>query len=78
VERQFVEAEQTQQLPAIAESASAISVAYFGDHVERSHSNSNQALINQQEVATCVRVTFSCIVVKMHLHNLYAAAYCIA
>ena len=58
-ERLFVEAEQTQQLPAISESASATSVAYIGDRVERSHSNNNQALINQQEVATYVCVTFS-------------------
>ena len=54
-----MEAEQTQQLPAISESASATSVAYIGDRVERSHSNNNQSLINQQEVATYVCVTFS-------------------
>ena len=58
-ERLFVEAEQTQQLPAMSESASATSVAYIGNHVERSHSNNNQALINRQEVATYVCVTFS-------------------
>ena len=54
-----MEAEQTQQLPAMSESASATSVAYIGDRVERSHSNNSQALINQQEVATYVCVTFS-------------------
>ena len=54
-----MEVEQTQQLSAISESASATSVPYIGDRVERSHSNNNQALINQHEVTTCVCVTFS-------------------
>ena len=54
-----MEVEQTQQPSIISESASANSVAYNGDRVERSHSNSNQALINQHEVTTCVCVTFS-------------------
>ena len=72
-----MEEEQIQQLSAISESASATSVAYIGDHVERSHRNNNQALINQQGVTACACVTFSLVVVNMHLHNLYAAAYCI-
>ena len=54
-----MEAEQTQQEPAIAETASATSVAYIGDHVERSHRNNNQALINQQGVTACVCVLLS-------------------
>ena len=61
-----MEAEQTQQLPAISESASATFVAYIGDRVERSHSNSNQAFYQSARgncmcvcVCVCVCVTFS-------------------
>ena len=75
-ERLFVEAEQTQQEPAIAETASATSVTYFGNHVERSHNN-NQALINHHEVTICVCGNFSWVVVKMYPHNFYPATYCI-
>ena len=56
-ERLLVEAEQMKQEPAIAETASATSVTYFGNRVERSHNN--EALINHHEVTICVCGNFS-------------------
>jgi len=45
-----VEAEQAQQEQANTQPASAVAVAYFGDHVGRNHSENNQDFITEYEV----------------------------
>jgi len=48
--RLCVDMEQTQQEQTSTHSASAVAVAYFGDHVGRNHSENNQDFINEYEV----------------------------
>ena len=50
----YVEENHAQQEPASARSASAIAVAYFGDHVERNHDKNNQGFLKEYEVYCCV------------------------
>ena len=57
-ERLSVEAQQTQEQPATIKYASAVAVAYFGDHVERKHSENNQDFIIEYEVILCVCVCY--------------------
>lgn len=45
---------QTKQELAIPESASAISVASFANHVERYRSENNQNLIDEYQVTLCM------------------------
>ena len=54
-----VEAQQTQEQPATIKYASAVAVAYFGDHMQKKHSENNQDFINEYEVTcVCVCVVF--------------------
>ena len=69
-----VEAEQAQQEQANTQPASAVAVAYFGDHVERNHREGNQAFIDECEVTLCVRYSFRT-VVKIQTYMPYAAIY---
>ena len=47
---EHLDVEQTQQEQTSTHSASAVAVANFGDHVERSHNESNQDFIDEYEV----------------------------
>ena len=47
---EHVDVEQTQQEQTSTHSASAVAVAYFGDHVKRSHNENNQDFIDEYEV----------------------------
>ena len=69
-----VEAEQAQQEQTNTQPASAVAVAYFGDHVERKHREGNQAFIDECEVTLCVRYSFRT-VVKMQMYMFYSAIY---
>ena len=47
---EHLDVEQTQQEQTSTHSASAVAVANFGDHVERSHNENNQDFIDEYEV----------------------------
>ena len=69
-----VEAGQAQQEQANTQSASAVSVAYFGDHVEKNHREGNPAFIDECEVTLCVQYIFKT-AVKIRTYMFSAAIY---
>ena len=71
----FVEVEQAQQQPAVAETFTPTSVTNFGNHVVRNDRENNQAFINEYEVNLCVgRCVLSCCE-DVYQYSLYAADY---
>ena len=58
VKKVFVEVEQAQKQPAIAETLIPTSVTNFGNCVVRKDGENNQAFINEYEVNLCVRRYF--------------------
>ena len=58
VKKVFVEVEQAQKQPAIAETLIPTSVTIFGNCVVRKDGENNQAFINEYEVNLCVRRYF--------------------
>ena len=53
--KMFVEVEQTQQQPAVAETFAPTSVTNFGNHELSNDRENNHAFFNEYEVNVCVR-----------------------
>ena len=64
-----MEAEHTQQEPAISESTSATAVTYFGSHEENQREN-NQVFADVYEVMQCVSYSFRAVVIMLNCINL--------